>query len=668
MSAKNSETTEMAGGSADKLLHRFQTSVEQIRSILSCRICIKPIYEPYVLSCGHTYCYSCLSTWFSKERRNKTCPDCREEIKQLPAPAYLLKEIVQLLTKSPELLLAGETTTEHQTNQAEEAGIVEKDKRASGTMSPSGLFGGTFHKFNNLPVQQAIRDDEDGVWRCPTCAYELEDGYCNNCGHAYDSEGIMVDDFSDDLSDDGETLSMVDSMSGRSSVETARLDEALAPDLRESGLPPSFITGHAGHSNPYDEYGEYNQPPRNSLRDAMNPRATRHAFQRRAPPRVSVSDEDSDSGSSEMSDEGGSEMADFIVSEDSASVSDHNDGLDVGLDDGLDREDSDPDSDSIVASESMASAETYQTAQGADSNSHPREDIDLSDTHTEDDRPDSMWDMNDADDHYAFDENHTGYVSDPSVDGYNIAGIGAHVPEEEEVSDRSDNSSGSDISSESGANNTSNSITVGPSTIVDVQPARVQKKRGRAVIDDDSEDEDAVETSRVSQRRRLSLEPGHLTLPSRSSAHVSTPRARLHGPLHRRGNGTQTTPITVDSPDQDEAPEELSSQPASSSRRRRLVVPSRSCQQPAELNSMDSTLRSHRLTHVIRDSHDAIEAEEEQAHYETFSDQNAGEPRREHRNHVVSARAGRNALGRTSVRLKLSSICSCGLPQERHAA
>lgn len=40
-----------------KLLQTLQGHVEEIRALIQCGICVRPLYEPYTLACGHTFCY-----------------------------------------------------------------------------------------------------------------------------------------------------------------------------------------------------------------------------------------------------------------------------------------------------------------------------------------------------------------------------------------------------------------------------------------------------------------------------------------------------------------------------------------------------------------------------------------------------------------------------------
>ena len=46
---------------ADFILSPWQLVVgdlKSLRSMVTCKVCFKMLYEPYTLSCGHTFCYS----------------------------------------------------------------------------------------------------------------------------------------------------------------------------------------------------------------------------------------------------------------------------------------------------------------------------------------------------------------------------------------------------------------------------------------------------------------------------------------------------------------------------------------------------------------------------------------------------------------------------------
>ncbi|KAJ5647147.1 hypothetical protein N7490_003519, partial [Penicillium lividum] len=181
------------------LVNTLQGHVDDIRTLLQCGICIRPLYEPFTIACGHTFCYSCLSSWFAGGRSKRTCPDCRAPVKTQPAPAYLVRAVVKMFTSHAELLDTEETTSEHKKNHDEEIEKLDKDK-ANTDPQKGGLFGGLFA---TKPAQlKPVIDIDDGIMRCPNCSWELEDGqHCAGCGYTYrpDSEGS--DNSDSELSD-----------------------------------------------------------------------------------------------------------------------------------------------------------------------------------------------------------------------------------------------------------------------------------------------------------------------------------------------------------------------------------------------------------------------------------------------------------------------------------
>lgn len=72
------------------LLNTLESSLDELRSLVTCRICLRLLYEPYTIACGHTFCYGCLSQWFVNNKARKTCPDCRHRVTHQPAPAYMV--------------------------------------------------------------------------------------------------------------------------------------------------------------------------------------------------------------------------------------------------------------------------------------------------------------------------------------------------------------------------------------------------------------------------------------------------------------------------------------------------------------------------------------------------------------------------------------------------
>ena len=186
----------------EQTLKALQTDVDAMRQIVTCKICHRLLYEPYSLACGHTYCYSCLSQWLVDSRK-KTCPDCRAHVNQQPTPSYLVRELVLVFVSRNELLPDGETIEEHNSYVKEEAEVVAKDK-ANTDPRTGGLFKGGFKKGLRGYIGP-IHDAGDGVDRCPTCHWELEEGFCNSCGVMVDPHehlGFSDYDTESDFTDD----------------------------------------------------------------------------------------------------------------------------------------------------------------------------------------------------------------------------------------------------------------------------------------------------------------------------------------------------------------------------------------------------------------------------------------------------------------------------------
>ena len=63
---------------------------------LSCPICMSLLRDPFVTSCGHTFCCSCLTTHLEDR---STCPSCGQYlIKDHTYPNFLLSKVGALAT------------------------------------------------------------------------------------------------------------------------------------------------------------------------------------------------------------------------------------------------------------------------------------------------------------------------------------------------------------------------------------------------------------------------------------------------------------------------------------------------------------------------------------------------------------------------------------------
>ncbi|CCU78957.1 RING finger domain-containing protein [Blumeria hordei DH14] len=198
------------------LANLFKADLTSIRNLVTCSICDQLLFEPWTIMCGHTYCYSCLCSWFGQNKRKKSCPECRSKVKAMPAPSFLVKQLVEVIFKRSELTLADETVEQHQQKRSEEIAIVEKDR-----ISSQGLFKGMFVvKKNGLWM-----DETDSVLRCFACGFEYEGGpVCSHCGEqinnnqSYDmDQGILESEefgsleFDLDADSDGRSMMSNDS-------------------------------------------------------------------------------------------------------------------------------------------------------------------------------------------------------------------------------------------------------------------------------------------------------------------------------------------------------------------------------------------------------------------------------------------------------------------------
>lgn len=234
-SGSRETTPTMSNSKGDaQLAAVFKADLVQIRSTVTCFICDQLQYEPYVLNCGHTYCYACLCNWFSQNVRKKTCPQCRASVKQIPMQNYTVKSIVEVFTKQRALMPADETAEQHAKKREEEAAEIEKDKN-----SAEGLFKGMFPK-KPAAGTRLVWDEEDGVMRCPTCNHEHEGGpLCAVCGQELAGDPYAYSDFDED---DDEHLENIEVDLDAEEVE---IDFAHMRNHHRFMDQPHFVGAHA---------------------------------------------------------------------------------------------------------------------------------------------------------------------------------------------------------------------------------------------------------------------------------------------------------------------------------------------------------------------------------------------------------------------------------------
>ncbi|KAH0842376.1 hypothetical protein FOPE_07405 [Fonsecaea pedrosoi] len=219
--------------------------IEDIRNLSVCKICMRSLYEPFILSCGHTYCYSCLASWFcegSRKTTKKNCPDCRARVTVEPSPNYLLRDLVHVLIARAELLPEDETLQEHQLAKEAEAAQLAADRTGPGLFQ--GLFRNQEQRYFTLA--RGLLDQEDNVVRCPQCHWELEEGECMRCGfhETYDSDSDTMSPYNSPRL----TSSEYDSLD--------EIDHAFDGSMNEAGF--HYYSGERSpRSYTTDEYESY---------------------------------------------------------------------------------------------------------------------------------------------------------------------------------------------------------------------------------------------------------------------------------------------------------------------------------------------------------------------------------------------------------------------------
>ncbi|KAF7329766.1 RING-type domain-containing protein [Mycena kentingensis (nom. inval.)] len=200
------------------LVKKHEALLAQLTQSITCQVCLDILHKPYSLSpCGHVACYNCLVQWFTSEPdhevlgpRRKTCPHCRARIRERPAEAWSIKDMVAGLLKSG--LVSG--LSQGPPPPPELPGPPPEDDNA--LQDPwRNIFGFPYQhpRFQRaLPngEQPPIEDmgmldvEDGGIYRCLDCMHEIWDGVCSACNRVYHGHRVGAD-FAD-MFDDGESL------------------------------------------------------------------------------------------------------------------------------------------------------------------------------------------------------------------------------------------------------------------------------------------------------------------------------------------------------------------------------------------------------------------------------------------------------------------------------
>ena len=164
------------------VLHRSEKTKNKILSKLLdttiCSICHDYMFVPMTTECGHSYCYTCLKTWFSSDtnRGGLSCPECRAIVNRIPIVNTALQS---WLNNTLDILGVKKNDDDRykklMSAQSAEVRTYQDDKKAD------DIFGNIFKS-----SAQAIADEsDDGIIRCSNCLWELDvdedTNECPNC-------------------------------------------------------------------------------------------------------------------------------------------------------------------------------------------------------------------------------------------------------------------------------------------------------------------------------------------------------------------------------------------------------------------------------------------------------------------------------------------------------
>ncbi|KIR72814.1 hypothetical protein I310_03416 [Cryptococcus deuterogattii CA1014] len=170
-------------------MQQHDSTKKDLTEALTCTVCFEILRDPYMLSCGHMACKSCLFDWFRSPgayRRpptpitptsnlsyyTKICHMCRCIIVRRPTRVFFLRSILEPLGL-------------HQDDPPPPLASHPAESSLSAASDPWKLI------FPPDPITYKLHDDDDHCLRCPECMGEVEDGSCFSCGINFSSDSEM---------------------------------------------------------------------------------------------------------------------------------------------------------------------------------------------------------------------------------------------------------------------------------------------------------------------------------------------------------------------------------------------------------------------------------------------------------------------------------------------
>ena len=210
---------------ADRILS-LEQQLERFKSGLVCTICVDYYCAPYAITCGHAFCYDCLSGWFNtlevghrqeleqeqreerdevqaelddledshsneaavRSRASMTCPICRTKVTSCPVRNLALEQQVRCVVNK---LPSEDDRKAYYLRQTRTEAMIKRDTN-----------DGSLQLWAEMFPRGAVRDKEDGVRRCMECLWEIVGSRCVNCGAGFSDEDDIGDDVFNRLSEE----------------------------------------------------------------------------------------------------------------------------------------------------------------------------------------------------------------------------------------------------------------------------------------------------------------------------------------------------------------------------------------------------------------------------------------------------------------------------------
>lgn len=145
-----------------------------------CSVCQDYMYVPMITVCGHTYCYGCLTSWFtSNETAELSCPQCRASVNLEPVLNSVLQQWIKLLadtSEEKEKFVDGNVVDDSSVRATlSNISTLKKDMMEAEDKYKEDKKNGTLYGsvFSNSALA-FIDDEDDGIARCSNCHWELD--------------------------------------------------------------------------------------------------------------------------------------------------------------------------------------------------------------------------------------------------------------------------------------------------------------------------------------------------------------------------------------------------------------------------------------------------------------------------------------------------------------